>query len=158
MILGQIVAISFASNLSFLAMLLGPESKRTPSPGSERVGPFLYIVSVVNFACVAAIPYTRDEPYFLSVLLMPHVLAFLPMLLTAWWPENKRSSTLISPKVVVFALAVLLQAYTTSRMINQGGSLADILSAFHQHPAVTSVSWDVTLCWISYGAWYLLGA
>ncbi|KXJ88612.1 hypothetical protein Micbo1qcDRAFT_235894 [Microdochium bolleyi] len=193
-LLGQIVAISFAANLSFLAILLsGPRVLPKPLTGrakwnanSRIVDPATftgYAIVGLTFASVAAtLPSgTGDEekagggaasmmssPAFLPLLLTPHVLAFAPLLLRKY---IRSAAQLAQPSLVAVVMAILLQTRTTGSVLEQataaggaagggsvavGGGMAHIRAAFGEHPAVSSVGWDVVLCWVSFTCWALL--
>lgn len=79
MLLGQIIAISFASNLFFIAVLVGKlESRHVPAKLLPSWSWHLAVFGTLT--CVAAIPWARDWDSFLWILLTPHILLFLPIL------------------------------------------------------------------------------
>ncbi|OAL52269.1 hypothetical protein IQ07DRAFT_678291 [Pyrenochaeta sp. DS3sAY3a] len=169
MLLGQIVAISFATNLFFLTLLLSPPA--TPSPsGFQRqkwLGPWL-----VNLAAILATVYPAlllaDEHYwhhptaFMPVLLAPHVaLLVLPF------------ARLLLPSRLFndddFAFTDKVYSYLWFLVLGNGGILflkatftawsysgfQGISNALLEHPAVSSVAFDVVFCWVSWACWYL---
>lgn len=156
MILGQIVSISFASNLSFLAVLAG---RRTPPPGKSpastqapsngRSDVLIHILLVITAVCAALVPFAHAQREFMPVLLVPHVLGFAP-LITRLRPTG--SATYLTAT----AMAAVLLAQTTAKVVSEGSSVGDLVTVLHEHPAVSSVGWDVILCWFSYGMWYAL--
>ncbi|KAJ9193480.1 hypothetical protein DTO164E3_7879 [Paecilomyces variotii] len=92
MLLGQIVAISFAQNLFYLAVLL-----YRPVPVDKRPSPHIWAYSVViellplaiSLFITALVPSTLSTPYFLFVLLVPHVVLFIPAIVN---PEKAPKS------------------------------------------------------------------
>ncbi|GAA6064097.1 hypothetical protein JCM10212_004168 [Sporobolomyces blumeae] len=85
MLLGQVVAISFAQSLFFAAVALTPVSlPRAPARG-QRLGPppgqtWLLVGSAVLGAIgTCLIPARVSTPYFLPLLLGIHVFSVLPM-------------------------------------------------------------------------------
>ena len=106
MLLGQIVAISFAMNLSFLAMLLWqPKSDDKRRVGYEegkgyaaRTSYIFFSTYILYIACLVAvfaslcyIPSFVGTSSFLPLLVVPHVLLFLPVLIPQYWPQIELS-------------------------------------------------------------------
>ncbi|KAF3353980.1 hypothetical protein VdG1_07879 [Verticillium dahliae VDG1] len=156
MLLGQVVAISFASNLFFLAVLahdvvapaalpeeaVKPKERLSDSDDSNdddddndssesakkaqpqqvltpAMAPFWYqIVLGLTVGCAVSVPDKFGTPTFLPIVLAPHLLAFTPLLINR-----------------------------ILRREAEGGGWELILSTLHEHPAVSSVGWDVICCW-----------
>jgi hypothetical protein len=157
MFLGQIVSIAFAANLSFLAILAAqhasstnekPKSLSAASKGGAGVIPHIYLI--IAAACAVLVPYAHAQREFMPILLVPHILAFAPLI-----PGLRPSSR--SVYVTALSLGALLMAHTTTRVLSRGLGVQDLIVTIHEHPAVSSVTWDVICCWISFGAWFLLG-
>ncbi|RGP77260.1 alpha-mannosyltransferase alg11p [Fusarium longipes] len=168
MLLGQIVAISFAVNLSFLAFLVFEDvdtsSKATEKEktiqSSPNYNPMLrtswLAVLIVTIGCALAIPFTLNHPNFMYLLLAPHVLAFAPLLFNKLVGVQKGAAMDEQPTrdnrarvraiVVTVALCHLLWR----------GDWGDAMSALYEHPAVSSVGWDVICCWITFSVWYFV--
>ncbi|PHH60131.1 hypothetical protein CDD81_2089 [Ophiocordyceps australis] len=161
-LLGQVVAISFAMNLSFLAMLShasGPtkhvktkadanESKARPSRGRDAASlTCQYALLGVSIALGLALPDTFSSPRFMWLLMIPHILAFASLLL----PTSLRCSEV--PWLAKLASQLVIVAFATTRLTSYG----DAADALFAHPAVSSVGSDVLCCWLSYAAWYLMG-
>ncbi|KAK4663643.1 hypothetical protein QC763_610200 [Podospora pseudopauciseta] len=160
MLLGQIVAISFASNLFFLAVLAHDvkdekkpaQSKQKPSSRTSDI-----LILVVNLAVTLFLFGNLDSPYFLSLLLAPHVLAFVPLLRDGISSGSTESSQLREPsKVLQFGILAAVLAAGTSQPIASGETWKSILDTLYEHPAVSSVGWDVICCWVSYTVWFLV--
>ncbi|TKA57315.1 hypothetical protein B0A49_13338, partial [Cryomyces minteri] len=88
MLLGQVVAVSFASNLFFLAVLLSPLRQAEKFTSDSRIRltwtpPAVLLAAplVITFLSVASIPYTFNSPNFLLMLSVPHIFLFIPPLL-----------------------------------------------------------------------------
>jgi len=173
MLLGQVVAISFASNLFFLAILLSPV-RQAQTPASAASKPLTWTPPAVLFAAplvitlvsVASIPYSFNSSYFLIILSVPHLLLFVPPLLhrvapRSWGAHHTSSSAVdsyyakISYSIIICAL--LLQVKETLDALGQARGGWGIFDALYEHPAVTSVGWDVILCWVSWSTWTLIG-
>ena len=220
MLLGQIVAISFASNLFFLAVLLSSESpENKDGTSSQSLAPSsteytlehdqkqpksrnickdstwapsrtLYTVPLLStFFCVFLIPHYVHSHLFLPLLAVPHILLFIPVnvskLAPRSWGRVHPSGTfmlehhryiyrlILWPSLVLYlkaTLAVLLdtqikirnQSYSSATLFNFDIA-TQILQQFFgdkgfpselfDHPAVSSVGWDVILCWVSAVTW-----
>lgn len=173
MLLGQIVAISFAANLSFIAFTIyddalpqghdrhviessegkAGKNEREPSPtSSSSLTTFWWpLILGINMACAICIPNSFGSWHFMSLLLVPHVLAFAPMLLTTF--QSSPNSLELPPVslqiwcIASFSIIAIIQAVST------GGDLRRVLDTLYEHPAVSSVGWDVICCWVSFTAW-----
>lgn len=176
MLLGQVVAISFASNLFFLAVLLSPAQKNSEAKAASHQKdskitswvPLLVTqlaVVLITLINVGLIPSVYGTPSYLPVLAAPHILLIvLPLLpnLPFWSPEkiyqssedaSWHYSTLYN--YIIFC-SFVLQVITTQNAFNSEQGLYGIVDALYEHPAVSSVGWDVILCWLSFGLWVLL--
>ncbi|KAK2057013.1 hypothetical protein LY76DRAFT_658145 [Colletotrichum caudatum] len=87
MLLGQVVAISFASNLSLLAILSSPvndrkqQGKRSAQDASpSSFVPWHTIILVLTLLLATSVPTAIGKPGFLALLLGPHLLAFALLL------------------------------------------------------------------------------
>lgn len=200
MLLGQIVAISFALNLFFATILVSRalqsvsdssdadddnEDQRhaiawTP-PLSLEVLPVA--VSLLSTALVPSVTHTR---YFMVVLLIPHLLLFVPAILRpsplfggGSAADASKDSTqncdgvdATTRRYVAFfkwflVICILLQAHATYSVISDiaapdvttvsyGVLVRRLLNAMYEHPAVSSVSWDVVFCMIGAVAWAMV--
>ncbi len=178
MLLGQIVAISFAMNLSFLAMLLWyPEPGDKRRVQDEQVQGYptrtlyvffstytLYIAALgAVFASIFYIPSFVGTSSFLYLLAVPHVLLFLPVMIPQHWPhidltldgQSRTASGVmnlyrlaVGPSIVLFVRAT----YLALKDQESGGALT-IFNELKSHPAVSSVGWDVILCFLSATSW-----
>jgi hypothetical protein len=169
MLLGQIVAISFATNLFLLTLLLSPTSPYPPSSRNQRsswLGPWLLNLGSVLATAVPAF-LLADEHYwhhstdFLPVLLIPHVALLVPPFARAlvpakYMPENSTSfedKTYNYMWALTLGNAALMMMKTTYAAVSYGG-FRGIQSALLEHPAASSVGFDVVFCWITWICWY----
>lgn len=173
MLLGQIVAISFAQNLFFVTVLVSSPSI-TPATKLAWMPPALLELAPVVISGLGAVatPFVANTPYFTPVLAVPHLLLFVPGLLSprvlpqgwgAYVPHPTRRYT--SLYKWLFAIGMAIQAKSTysvvldepaflgASVINTGRRLMDTML---EHPAVSSVGWDVICCTISGIFWVLL--
>ncbi|KAL0940507.1 uncharacterized protein CTRU02_203270 [Colletotrichum truncatum] len=165
-LLGQVVAISFATNLSFLAILcsdvLGEKVSKEAKAESVRkdkgVTPSSVsahsVILVVTLLWATSIPSAIGKPGFLLLLLGPHLLAFFPLILNKLLPskvlsEPARFWTVAS---MVWVLAVAFKG-----VVDESESLNIVIRTLYEHPAVSSVGWDVICCWITFAAWFFIG-
>ncbi|KAF4776064.1 hypothetical protein HER10_EVM0003299 [Colletotrichum scovillei] len=159
-LLGQVVAISFASNLSFLAILCSETPERKTNDGKryrQTVSSFS-IHSVILFATLLwamSIPSAINHPKFLSLLLGPHLLAFVPLLLNRILPAQMLGEPAWHWKV---ASMIWVLVVATLGVFDSGASLKTALVTLYEHPAVSSVGWDVICCWISFTVWSIIGS
>jgi hypothetical protein len=169
MLLGQIVAISFAANLSFVAFTVYdvaiPRSQGTKKKSrrelagisSSSLTTFWWpLILGINIACAICIPNSFGSPQFMPLLLIPHVLAFAPMLLTTFQsssdlPQMPFMSMQIGSIVIFLGIA-------TVQAVTAGGDLCLVIDTLYEHPAVSSVGWDVICCWVSFIAWSVLSS
>ncbi|KAK6224543.1 alpha-mannosyltransferase alg11p [Colletotrichum tabaci] len=164
-LLGQVVAISFAANMSFLAILCSSklpaqtsaskdQIKRDDETGSSAVSCHT-VVLVVSLIWATLIPAAIDNPRFLSLLLGPHLLAFAPLLLNSILPPRLLSEPGWYWKV---ASMIWILAVATKGIGGKGEGLGIVLTTLYEHAAVTSVGLDVICCWVSSAAWFIIGA
>lgn len=151
MLLGQLVAISVAANLSFIA-ILGARRQSKPSHDPEettwrRVG--AHLIVIISSACAALTQYVHADKRFIVVLLIPHIAAFVPMTIPWLRPD-------VSVYHTVAFLTGTVFAHTTWRVLTNGWTVSDVLVALHEYPAVSSAGWDVIWCWISFTIWLLV--
>ncbi|KAF2841814.1 hypothetical protein M501DRAFT_1013202 [Patellaria atrata CBS 101060] len=175
-LLGQLVAISFASNLFFLAVLVKSESSKSRSKIKTKdfleekpVDPswivsfiFQGIPLIFTLVCVVLIPYVQETQYFLPVLLVPHAVLFIPPLLpqlvkgssSVFQRDNTNRKALLE---TIFVLSfTFLQITATTKSVDNW-RFEPIWQTLYEHPAVSSVGWDVIMCTISYTLWTLVG-
>ncbi|KAH3918919.1 hypothetical protein HBH56_026400 [Parastagonospora nodorum] len=170
MLLGQIVAISFATNLFLLTLILSPPTPSVSSTRPQRsswISPWLLNLASVLATTIPAY-LLADEHYwyhstdFMPVLLIPHVALLVTPFARAlvpenWFPENDLA---FEDKVFgyMWALtlgnAALMMLKTTYAAVSYGGFVG-IQNALLEHPAVSSVGFDVIFCWITWICWYI---
>ncbi|OCK80030.1 hypothetical protein K432DRAFT_329046 [Lepidopterella palustris CBS 459.81] len=177
MLLGQVVAISFASNLFLLAVVLSPlpDSPSTES-GLEKerlqskyakpptwTPPLLLLIPpiILSLLIPSFLPPYLSTSLFLPLLLIPHLLLFIPPLLPSLLPASwgtaypsiaateKLYSNLYSCIFFFWAMATAQGVWLPARGVN----MTEIFEALYEHPAVSSVAWDVMLCSVTLVAW-----
>ena len=182
MLLGQIVAISFATNLYFLTVLLSPQqqhpatttSKESASGDSKSAarpwyrrwfGPWIIdFLTVTNTRTAATMlgkdKYQNGAPGFMQLLLLPHIVLMVLPTLRAILPAKFFSSGATKTVDKIYGFLWLTNSYFlgdllwTTYKAYKLGTFGDIGSTLLEHPAVSSVGFDVIFCWISWICWW----
>lgn len=172
MLLGQIVAISFATNLFLVTLLLSPQQRHAkPTTGRRQwLGPWL-IDGLAILATTASAAYLAQEKYwyhptaFMPLLLIPHAaLLILPgarTILPASLFETGNVKTVDRIYSGMWILVISLGIQQLVQVTSKAHSIAGfqgIWSALFEHPAVSSVGFDVLFCWISWLCWWWVQA
>lgn len=178
MLLGQIVAISVAANLFYLACLLAQPPTLKSDIRSAKAGPRLWLSVLLSLVTVAISPMTSQRS-FLPNLLVMHSLLFVPLLpghttfMEGNLPAKEGDSTTNEDteeekfsirvkylyRIVQLASAAIhiRTALTTVKYLQQGSFGSHIAEAawkvLHSHPAQSSIGWDVVWTSISFVAW-----
>jgi hypothetical protein len=160
MLLGQVVAISVAANLFYVALSLShlPSGKTSPSRPAASPPWTLWLSVVASMATVVYSPHTTNTTFRPNLLIM-HIFIVLPLI----YPPNidgQRFKT-YTIYTTVTLLSVTIHAWTTAKaflalpgdartLLGFGRSA---LQTFFSHPAQSSISWDVVWTFISLAAW-----
>lgn len=157
MLFGQLVAISVATNLFFLALLRpGKEkTKAAPRAGASSVPPVLWLSVLASLATVSLVPHSLRHNYFLANLLVMHALLVLPLLpLPA---SSPRAVRLRMRTRTVYGLVALLSAAVRIHTVIVSGSFTAgpgmLWLVLNSHPAQASIGWDVVWTSISVLIW-----
>lgn len=173
MLLGQLVAVSFATNLYLLTILLTPSPPPPLSSGIHRrqwLGPWLINLLSIVFT-IYPVYQLADEYYwyhqkkFMPMLLTPHVALLVMPLLRATIPRKYLSDSNVDFAGTVYkylwAVNILGGALLFTKITVLAHSYSGIFGIWQQlweHPAVSSVAFDVIFCWITWGTWWALRA
>ena len=178
MLLGQIVAISVAANLFYLACLLAPPPTLKRDRDSAKAGPKLWLSVLLSLTTVALSPMTNERT-FLPNLLVMHALLFVPLFLSREGPVVEKPPTKVGHsttnkeieeekfaldvnylyRIVHLASAAIhfRTALTTVKYLREGSFEFHIPEAawkvLHSHPAQSSIGWDIVWTSISFTAW-----
>jgi hypothetical protein len=164
MILGQVVAISVASNLFYFALSLS-QTHPTSSAKSRFATPSLWLSILASLITVALSPHTTQQT-FLPNLLAMHALIIIPLLSPQPTEDNpsRFSINVKSLYILIAATSLALRVRTTifavlslpasSRSIP--GFLASAVETLYAHPAQSSIGWDMIWTSISFIAWICL--
>ncbi|KAF7303690.1 hypothetical protein MIND_00598400 [Mycena indigotica] len=155
MLLGQLVAISVASNLFYLALALSPSHPRQHGP-RQRAPLTLWLPVVLSLITVAASPFT-DTKTFLPNLLVMHALTMIPLL----FPTHKSSSGVVTIQALYSQIAfvsIFLSAFAGFSAFSDSASFSQVMQSIwatlHEHPAQSSIGWDVVWTSLSLLVWY----
>jgi hypothetical protein len=166
MLLGQVVAISVASNLFYLALTLSQGSseakeKRTPPPA---VPAKLWISVLLSLITVGMSPFTDNRTFLVNLLVM-HALLVVPLVSSRHVEKTgaaeKSSLNVTTLYGLVALLAIILRTRTGVAAVlsfpsGERSPLVLIGSAwkvFHSHPAQSSIGWDVVWTTLSFWFW-----
>ncbi|KAL4898382.1 hypothetical protein BDV59DRAFT_197292 [Aspergillus ambiguus] len=166
MLLGQIVAISFAQNLFAATLLVSTPLQQQKQQNPQSWSPPLVLEVaplVVSLLSAVIVPYVVNTPYFLPVLMVPHVLLFVPGLLSprilprglgSITRETKIYGKVFKYITVVAMIMLVRSTYQASLSTDNIFALPKrLLDVMHEHPAVSSVSWDVVFCYVNAAVW-----
>ncbi|KAF8218257.1 hypothetical protein K438DRAFT_22005 [Mycena galopus ATCC 62051] len=165
MLLGQLVAVSVASNLFYLALVLAGPPPPTPAvrQSNQWVPASLWAPVLMSLGTVATSPFT-DERTFLPNLLLMHSLIVVPLVVpgTVHRPQKPFLSLgLPTLYVLVFGAALAMHTRTTIAALGDPALsvtefAANAWKVLHAHPAQSSIGWDVIWTSISFVVWVIL--
>lgn len=162
MLLGQLVAISVASNLFYVALLLSTAHQAEPSddaPARRFPSPVLWLSVLVSLITVARSPYTTEKTFLANLLIM-HATIVVPLI----YPMQNVPYETRTIYAIVCGISVALHAQTTvstyaalpERSRTVFGFARAAWTTVHSHPAQSSITWDVIWTTISSAVWSLL--
>lgn len=167
MLLGQVVAISVASNLFYLAVTASPIRPSSKRPAPDTVPFVLWTSVILSLGTVFLIPHSIENDYFLLDLLVMHALLVIPLVA----PRSLLSSRFLRMRVgtlyTLLAIVTLVpRARTITSMLNSVPFDADrgplehylgvaraLWETLHSHPAQSSIGYDVIWTTISFFMW-----
>ena len=170
MLLGQVVAMSVAANLFYVALVLynvpatAPTTK--PSSKSPESAPLTIWLSVLtSLVTVVLSPYTSPST-FLPNLLTMHTLIIIPLVFPLTSSSSPKPSRNRPLYVFIAVVSIILHTRTTISTFlslpngqrTLGGFGRNAVQTFFEHPAQTSISWDVVCTLVSFTIWHLWAA
>jgi hypothetical protein len=157
MLFGQLVAISVASNLFFLALPRKAEIKPRASMQKQKtVPPVLWLTVLASLSTVFLVPHSLQHNYFLSNLLVMHALLVIPLLRPVTSESvgrlHIRTRTLYQLIMLLTVIARLRTALSTNGLQIMTGR-STLWAVLTSHPAQASIGWDVVWTTISILWW-----
>lgn len=155
--LSQILPISFAQNLFYLALLL------SDSPAQPKRVPKFWSVANIAVYCslLANAQLASGTQYLISLILAARVVLFTPLFLAeeedGTSPVDKENpEAWISGEGVqriVTLVSLLMTGLKVAQTWQEGLSMDKVLSALFSHPAVASLGCDFLFSIVSFLAW-----
>jgi len=168
MLLGQLVGISVASNLFYLAICLSmPRSQFEISNSSLLAPPVLWFSVLLSLITVGVSPLTSERTFLPNLLLM-HALLFVPFISNPTSNFASKSSFSIRIRTLYSIITVLVLALRLRTILSalsyipqEAKTLKMVVvvawRVLHSHPAQSSIGWDVVWTTISFFVWKILG-
>ncbi|KAI0089775.1 hypothetical protein BDY19DRAFT_888870 [Irpex rosettiformis] len=170
MLLGQVVAISVAANLFYVALILftvpAPiASKESPKERSRSTPWTLWLSVTASLITIFLSPYTTPAT-FLPNLLVMHTLIIVPLIFPLITSNSSKTPQRFNTWFLygfVVMVSLVLHAGTTITAfasVQEGqrtvGEFArKAMETFNEHPAQKSICWDVVWTYVSLAAWKL---
>jgi hypothetical protein len=181
--LSQILPISFAQNLFYIALLLtSPEetaqgaaatdsSKTTnPTTTTQRILHFSKTHSILSAAayclCLALAQLYASTPALIPIILLARLSLLFPLLIPAQFypslasvpakiPQDRATGDEVQR--VVLKTALIMTCMKVYQALQEGFSVEDVTVALWGHPAVLALGGDVFLCAVGFTAWNWVG-
>ncbi|KAJ3740247.1 hypothetical protein DFH05DRAFT_1511000 [Lentinula detonsa] len=150
MLLGQLVAISVASNLFYIAVSLS-----TPRPIKSRAAsPVLWLSILMSLLAVSYTPFTNERT-FLPNLLVMHTLAAIPLLLGRYIDVSRFRLSFSSLYLLVFIITASIHTWSTLVLYQSLDEpiVGALWRTLHSHPAQSSIGWDIIWTSASFVVW-----
>ena len=173
--LSQILPISFAQNLFYIALLLTSpeeqteeESKETRS--SNRILHFSKTHSILSAAayclCLALAQLYASTPALVPIVLLARLCLLFPLLIPAQFypslasvpakiPQDRATGDEVQR--VVLKTALIMTCMKAYQAVQEGFGPEEITVALWGHPAVLALGGDVFLCAVAFTAWNWCG-
>jgi hypothetical protein len=179
--LSQILPISFAQNLFYIALLLtspdetaegaAAESNSTNSTTTtQRILHFSKTHSILSAAayclCLALAQLYASTPALIPIILLARLSLLFPLLIPAQFypslasvpakiPQDRATGDEVQR--VVLKTALIMTCMKVYQALQEGFSLEDVTVALWGHPAVLALGGDVFLCAVGFTAWNWVG-
>ncbi len=161
--ISQILPVSFAQNLFFIAMLVSPAAEKDEMVWVPH--PMLLLVSLaIYYVFVGLAPYMIGTNAFIGVVIIIRLLLFCPLYLPTIVPSDSgkeylkaRDTQHILRRIIAYVgtcsvVLFVVQTAMTSREI--GFNISRVLGAIHDSPAISALGYDYVLSLVSAGFWY----
>lgn len=149
MFLGQVVAISVASNLFYIALSLSP----SPPVKNLAFHPVVWLSVLISLLAVGCTPFTTDYTFLPNLLLM-HILAMVPLVCgnlkgKGFAMSARMLHTCIFFISLCFHISNALPLFSTFDQ----PSTDTLWNTLFSHPAQSSIGWDVIWTSASFVVW-----
>ncbi|KAJ2963165.1 hypothetical protein NQZ79_g1813 [Umbelopsis isabellina] len=158
MLLGQVVAISFAACLFFATMACRPV--RATGTVSFNV-PITAICAAIGTVTVVVSPFVATGSGFMPNLMLMHAVLVVPLLLPNNWlhPFTTRQSRGLAT-IYLFSAGAnfvnFLQQLIPAIVTAKAQLIPEMISVFFGHPAQTSIGYDILCVNIFCAVWMIL--
>lgn len=162
MLLGQIVAISVASNLFYIAILLSAPSTPRNEPLSRSASPRIWLSILLSLVTVALSPFTSRQTFLLNLLAM-HALLFVPLISSSPSVAEEKTSNYSMDLSTLYRLVHIASVAIHARTIYAAVDSLDLTTpqvslrmvsavweTLYSNPAQSSIGWDVIWTSISF--------
>ncbi|KAK3633933.1 hypothetical protein LTR56_015543 [Elasticomyces elasticus] len=146
--LSQILPISFAQNLFYIAILRQPAKVQPVTVRSLPNAGFLLVYSLL----LSVAPRAAKSSLLMPLIIMARLLLVMPLFLVqsgAATNDNGLVSRLQRPVAIAAGLLIVRQAI----LALEENSFTDIVAALNSHPAVSALGSDLIISVMSFGAW-----
>lgn len=166
--IGQILPISFAQSLFFIAMILMP----VPEPGRKMQVPSVLVQCLplaAYYVSVLSAPFSVGKPGFIPIIVIIRVLLVCPFIfrlptLRPLSPNMISAQSLhtgysASYKLALFCSSVLFVQQTALGVKEHG--ISQVLAAINSNPAVSALGYDfvlhavITCAWLMYNSHFV---
>ncbi|KAL8763395.1 MAG: hypothetical protein Q9184_000783 [Pyrenodesmia sp. 2 TL-2023] len=165
---GQILPISFAQSLFFIAMILMP----VPEPGRKLLVPSVLVQCLplaAYYISVLSAPFSVGKPGFIPIIVIIRVLLVCPFILRLPALRSLSPNTIsarslhagysASYKLALFCSSVLFVQQTALSVKEHG--INQVLAAVNPNPAVSALGYDfvlhvvITCAWLMYNSLFV---
>ena len=160
--ISQILPVSFAQNLFFLAMLVSPAAEKDEMVWVPH--PMLLLVSLaIYYVFVGLAPYMVGTNAFIGVVITIRLLLLCPLYLPIIVPGDSakeyleaRDTQRIFRRIIGHVgtgSTVLFVVQTVMTFREVGFNISRFLEAIHDSPAINALGYDYVLSLVSAGLW-----
>jgi hypothetical protein len=150
--LAQILPISFAQNLFYLAVLRRPPPPARPSNRHFLPGTILIVTWLYSFVVARAPQAAADTPTLVRIILAARLMLLLPFVLPipGGTPRGLRPNDWMRYEMM---LSLAVMGHPTWSTALRQESLTRVASALFSHPAVSALGCDLVMVALSSLAW-----
>ena len=171
--LSQILPISFAQSLFYIALLLTSpeeETEESKETSSNRILHFSKTHSILSAAayclCLALAQLYASTPALVPIVLLARLCLLFPLLIPAQYypslasvpakiPQDRATGDEVQR--VVLKTALIMTCMKAYQAVQEGFGPEEITVALWGHPAVLALGGDVFLCAVAFTAWNWCG-